>query len=79
MDASDIGLNNVKKEINGQGSTNCTQWRACTHSDERARNVHAKRALVLFEVVIYVCVWKHILFRTIRSEIHNLFQLRNCC
>ena len=70
-----------------QGSTNCV------HGYEPPRKVCTKRFLrarksiktplsstpMLFKVASYFCVWKQIIFSTIRSDTHNLFQLRSCC
>ena len=33
----------------------------------------------LFKAVTYFCVWKQLIFSTIRSDIHNLFYLTSCC
>ena len=35
--------------------------------------------LMLFKVVSYFCVWKQIIYSTIRSDIHYLFQLKSRC
>ena len=34
---------------------------------------------MLFKVLSYFCVWKQIIFSKIKSDIHNLFQVRSCC
>ena len=67
------------------------RWRACT---QRARKelfactkLRARKSVkilltstpTLFKVVSYFCLWKQLIFCTIRSDIHNLFYLRSCC
>ena len=69
----------------------CARWRACM---QRARKEvflctksHARKLVktfltstpTLFKVVSYFCVWKQLIFGTIRSDIRNLFYLRSCC
>ena len=81
-----LTIENPLNVMEVQGSTNCA------HANERARNVHANRFLrarksirtplsstpMLFKVLNYFCVSKQIIFGTIKSDIHNLFQVRSC-
>ena len=67
------------------------RWRACT---QRARKkvftctkLRARKSIktflsstpMSFKLLSYFCVWKQIIFGTIKSDIHNLFQVRSCC
>ena len=37
------------------------------------------RTPMLFKIVSYFCVWDQLILGKIRYDIHNFFQLRNCC
>ena len=67
------------------------QWQACTQCAHKevfaCTKLCARKSIktplhstwMLFKLVSYFCVWKQIVFGTIKSDIHNLFQLRSCC
>ena len=69
----------------------CAQWWACIHRARKELFACTKLCAcksvktlltstpTLFKVVSYFCLWKQLIFSTIRCDIHNLFYLRSCC
>ena len=67
------------------------RWRACTqHAGKKVfacTKLNARKSIkkpfsstmMFFKVVSCFCVRNQIIFGTIRTDIHRLFQLRSCC
>ena len=74
------GLNKLQTQLQACTQHCCNKVFACTKFCVcKSIKTPLSSPAMLFKVASCSCIWKQIIFCTITSGTHNLFQLRSCC